>query len=164
MKLLLIVLFSLTLYAQSILAPTTNGNMLNMDINSNKIDIKGYENRYIILKFFGKRCPACRQLTPTINRLNSQNNIQAIGIHLQDGVDDTSLNRFLNQKGIKFPVINYAQSYPLYALAKSIAPAWGLQIPFMLFVNRDGHIISYAIGYQSYEQIINIFKTYGSMK
>lgn len=165
MKILLTLMVGLTmLFAQPISLPTTTGTTLNMDITSNSLKIAGYENKYIILEFFGKRCPICNQIAPTISKLNNREDIQVIGVHMQDGADDSSLNSFLNSKGISFPVINYNQSYAPYTLAKTVAPDWKLQIPFMLFITPSGQVVSYAMGFQSEDQILEAFRTYGGMK
>ncbi|HIO90862.1 MAG TPA: redoxin domain-containing protein [Campylobacterales bacterium] len=165
MKILLALVVGLNLLlAQPISLPTTTGTILNMDITSNTLKVAGYEDKYIILEFFGKRCPVCTQIAPTISKLNNREDIQVIGVHMQDGIDDSSLNSFLNSKGVSFPVINYNQSYAPYALAKGIATDWKLQIPFMLFIAPSGQIVSYAMGFQSEDDILGAFRTYGGMK
>jgi len=161
MKILLALIVGLTLLlAQPISLPTVNQSTINMDITSNILKISGYEGRYTILEFFGKKCPVCNLQTPSLVELNKQDDIQVFAVHMQDGLDDSSLNSFLDSKGITYPVVNYNQSYALYAFAKGIVPEWQLQIPLMIFLDKDGTAISYTMGSNSKEQILDAFKTY----
>jgi len=164
MKIFLALLLALALYGQSITLPTTTGSNLNLNITSSTLSIQGYEGKYLIVEFFGKKCPICKQLAPTIEKLNQREDFQVIGIHMQSNISNASVNDYIAQHNLSFPVINYDQSYAPYTLAKNIDPSWQMQIPFILYIDKNSQVIGSSIGFHSYDDIVSTFKKYGSLR
>ena len=147
-------------FAKDILLPVLNNNgvQLKVSINDKNILFKDYSNKYVILEFFGYRCPSCYYETSHLKSIEKDNPfIKVVSVHM-DTLSDEKLDDYIFENGINYPVVPFTYAYDLDKFARYVEPRWGGAIPFMMLINRQGRVINTFLGIISEEDIIKSIK------
>ncbi len=147
-------------FAKDILLPVLNNNgvQLKVSINDKNILFKDYPNKYVILEFFGYRCPSCYYETSHLKSIEKDNPfIKVVSVHM-DTLSDEKLDDYIFENGINYPVVPFTYAYDLDKFARYVEPRWGGAIPFMMLINRQGRVINTFLGIISEEDIIKSIK------
>ena len=149
--------------AKDISLPVLNngGKSLSVSIEDKKINFKDYPNKYIILEFFGYRCPTCFYETTHLKIMQKDNPfIKVVAVHM-DNLSNERLDDYIFENGINYPVVPFTYAYDLDKFARYVEPRWGGVIPFMMLINKEGKVLNTFLGITTEEDImkyINIDK------
>ena len=72
-----LLLTSSLLFAEAVSIPTINKTPLIIDISGEHIDFYGYYGKYVILEYFGTRCPMCEMELEHIKSMQKNNPLLA---------------------------------------------------------------------------------------
>ena len=160
-KLIFVLAFFLSpLFCEIISLPTANNGNINFEIKNEHIDFYGYQGKYVLLEYFGTKCPMCQMEVEHLkNLVNTTPSVKVIAVELQNTPLD-KLRNFIANKGINYPVIDFQNAYPLYMFAKNVIRNWQGQIPLAILFNRNGDALTYFIGVISKNDIIQAIKQY----
>jgi thiol-disulfide isomerase/thioredoxin len=120
---------------------------------------EGFDNKVILLDFFGTWCPPCKAEIPHLNNIRKKlkNDFEIIAIDVgQRGGGDTpinELNQFIKDYEIKYPVAVGNENKMLFSAISELNPAGS--IPFMVLFNKKGQFIQYYIGMVQEEILMN---------
>ena len=144
---------------------TVAGEDLKLVIKDSKWVFQGYENKVILLNFFGTWCPPCKAEIPHLLNIKqklatnleepSQTPFEVIAVDL--GQRDGTLNsyeelmRFIDQFGINYPIVTAADNLKLFSTVREINPSGS--IPFMMLFNKKGDFIKPYVGMQPEEML-----------
>ncbi|GLS83264.1 protein disulfide oxidoreductase [Paraferrimonas haliotis] len=110
-----------------------------MDTHGQKVDIMAasYETPQLVY-FWGSWCPACRIVSPQVNKLASYYDVTSIA--MASGSDE-EINRYMAEQDYDFTVVNDDSS--------ELTRAWGVSIAPTLFIIKNGEVSSFTIGVTS---------------
>jgi thiol-disulfide isomerase/thioredoxin len=120
---------------------------------------EGFDNKVILLDFFGTWCPPCKAEIPHLNNIRKKlkNDFEIIAIDVgQRGGGDTpinELNQFIKDYEIKYPIAVGNENKMLFSAISELNPAGS--IPFMVLFNKKGQFIQYYIGMVQEEILMN---------
>jgi len=135
-----------------------------MDINGEHIDFQGYQGKYVLLEYFGTRCPMCAMEVDHLKSMQANNpDIEVIAVELQN-TDKETLSDYVFEKGINYPVIDFSNAYDLYMFAKSAAPKWSGAIPMIILFDKNGQALTYFMGVVDETQVLEAIKQYSKVK
>ena len=119
---------------------------------------KGYEGKPLLLNFFGKNCPYCKEEIPNLVALKKQygDKIAIIGIHVQERMTLVERSTLQKQLGINYPVYEYDDNTAFVRYIGSRARFNG-SIPFNIFFNGKGEVEGILPGYVDDAQLKAIF-------
>lgn len=111
---------------------------------------KGFENKVILLDFFGTWCPPCRAEIPHLNDLRKKlkKDVEIIGLDI--GLRGGGLNSldtikdFKKEYNMKYPVVLGGDNNKLFRAVMSLNPQGS--IPFMLLFDKKGRFVKHYIG------------------
>ncbi len=150
-------------FARDISLPVLNNNGKNLyvSINDKYIKFKDYPDKYIILEFFGYRCPTCYYQIPHLKTMQKENPfIKVVAVHM-DELSDERLDDYIFKNSINYPIVTFSYAYDLYRFAKYVEPRWGGMIPFMILIdNKSGKVINTFLGITTEEDILKAIKRY----
>jgi thiol-disulfide isomerase/thioredoxin len=118
---------------------------------------KGYENKVILLDFFGTWCPPCKAEIPHLNNVRNKlkENFEIIGIDIgnRDGSFNTkdAIDEFKMQFDIKYPVTITPENINLFRAVSQLNPSGS--IPFMILFNKKGEFVQYYVGMKPEEML-----------
>lgn len=99
-----------------------------------------YKGKYVVLNFWGTYCPPCREEMPALQRQAdkwSAADVVVIGMNVAE--NQVTVKSFLNQYGIRFPVLLDEKD--------EIRKSYGvLQYPTTFFLKPDGTIDQIKVG------------------
>ncbi|KEQ11518.1 protein disulfide oxidoreductase [Endozoicomonas numazuensis] len=108
-----------------------------MPVNGEEVDLyKLSEQKPVLLYFWASWCRVCHWVSPTVSDLSDD--YQVVTVALASG-DNERVAKYLNVKGLNFPVINDLQG--------SISKAWNVSVTPSIFIIRKGEIKSITTGY-----------------
>lgn len=123
------------------------------DINNRTVRLSDYENKIVILNFFGTWCSPCRTEIPDfIELMNEYGNkgFVIIGISLdKSGVD--TVKDFANQYNINYPIL-LDDGFT----SGAYGPIHG--IPSTFIIDKKGNIVEKIIGARSKEYFEDVIK------
>jgi thiol-disulfide isomerase/thioredoxin len=156
-----LLLASSLLFAEAVTIPTVNKTPITMDINGEHIDFQGYQGKYVLLEFFGTRCPMCAMELEHLKSMQKNNpELEVIAVELQNTPKDT-LSDYIFENDINYPVIDFQNAYTLYMFAKNAAPKWKGGIPMTILFDKNGQALTYFVGVITETDILNAIKEYG---
>jgi len=131
-----------------------------MDINGEHIDFQGYQGKYVLLEYFGTRCPMCAMELEHLKSMQKNNPLlEVIAVELQN-TSKEDLSDYIFEKGINYPVIDFKNAYTLYMFAKNAASQWQGSIPLIILFDKNGQALTYFMGVIGEDDIINAIKNY----
>ncbi len=133
-----------------------DGKQFHFIVTERGVQCKECAGKVIILDFFGKHCPPCREMIPVLGKLQKAlpNKLQIIGFHVQEKLTPSDMT-FLKHMGIDYPVVDMMASNGNYDFISYIGQASGWQnsIPYMLFFDKKGQYRGHHYGIASYESL-----------
>ncbi len=135
---------------------TTNDAIINLKLENEKIVLKDYPNKIVLLNFFTTWCPACKAEIPSLTKLQSdyKHDFVVVSILLEEMKTNDEIKAFMKEFNINYDVINSSEG---------IEVARGLggikSIPTMFLVDKNHNIFQKYVGLIKTEIIeINIKK------
>lgn len=111
---------------------------------------KGFENKVILLDFFGTWCPPCKAEIAHLNSIRKKlkKDFEIIGLDI--GLRNGGLNsvkdiqNFKKDFNMKYPVVLGGDNNNLFRAVSSLNPQGS--IPFMLLFDKKGRFVKHYIG------------------
>lgn len=122
---------------------TTNDGIINLKLENDKIILKDYPNKIVLLNFFATWCPPCKAEIPNLIQLQNdyKNDFVIVSILLEDMKTHEELQKFITTFNINYPITNASENFDL---AKSLG---GIKsIPTMFLVDKDGNVFQKYVG------------------
>ena len=122
---------------------TTNDVLINIKLENEKIILKDYPNKIVLLNFFATWCPPCKAEIPNLIQLQNdyKNDFVIVSILLEDMKTHEELQKFITTFNINYPITNASENFDL---AKSLG---GIKsIPTMFLVDKDGNVFQKYVG------------------
>src|SRR5215510_8865180 len=116
-------------------------------IDGRAIKLSDYRGKVLVMDFWATWCPPCRQETPQLARLASENRgrgLEVIGMHIDDRGRSTpeAIRKFIDHYGITYTVGLATDDMFISYLGTEDDT-----IPQTLVFGRDGRLIKHLIGY-----------------
>lgn len=110
-----------------------------VDLDGNKIDLRQYKNKPVLIHFWASWCPVCQFENSNIESLTSD--YQVVTIASWSG-NEVEVKEYLKKENINMPVIvdDYAEWAKLYSVKS---------VPASFFVDANGEIQFIENGYTS---------------
>lgn len=121
----------------------SDGSVLKVSKHDKGLFFEGQEGKVVLLNFFATWCPQCKAEIPHLVNLknNHQDNLEIIGILMEDTRSAEEMQRFIDVFEINFKI---AISHENQKLAKALG---GIRsIPFMILYNPKGEYFTHYIG------------------
>ncbi len=128
----------------------------------------GYENKVILLNFFGTWCPPCKAEIPHLlnirKELKNDFEIIAIDVGKRGGGLNTQeeLNSFIKEFSVTYPIVTGADNSKLFGAVSDLNPSGS--IPFMVLFNKKGQFMKPYIGMKPEEMLFSDIKQTIEMK
>jgi len=136
---------------------TSDGKDLQLIAQKEGWVFKGYENKVILLSFFGTWCPPCKAEIPHLLNIKKQlkNDFEIIGIDVgkRSGGFNTQeeLKSFIQKFHINYPIVTGADNSKLFSTVSDLNPSGS--IPFLLLFNKKGQFMKHYIGMHPEEML-----------
>ena len=138
---------------------TSDGKDLQVIAKKEGWVFTGYENKVILLNFFGTWCPPCKAEIPHLLNIRKQlkDNFEIIAIDVgkRGGGLNTQeeLNSFIQEFGVTYPIVTGADNPKLFSAVSDLNPSGS--IPFMLLFNKKGEFMKPYIGMKPEEMLFS---------
>jgi len=138
---------------------TSDGKPLKVIAKKDGWVFKGYENKAILLNFFGTWCPPCKAEIPHLNnirqKLKKDFEILAIDVGKRGGGVNTKeeLKAFIEEFKVTYPITSAGDNSKLFGAVMELNPNGS--IPFMILFNKKGQYVQYYIGMKPEEMLFN---------
>ncbi len=144
---------------------TSDGKDLKIQVTKDGWQFKGFENKAVLLNFFGTWCPPCKAEIPHLlnikQRLNKEYKgetpfeIIAVDVGKRGGGLNTpeELASFIKKYGITYPIVTGADNGKLFGAVSELNPSGS--IPFMILFNKQGQYVQYYIGMKPEEMLFS---------
>ena len=120
----------------------TYDNLIFLDKNGEKIDIKNFKEKIVLLNFWATWCEPCKEEMPSLDRLQNNpklNNLKIFAINIsQENLE--KVNNFFNELNIK-------NLEPYFDAPTTLAKKLSLRgVPTSVLFNGDGKEFARIIG------------------
>ena len=138
--------------------PKTYDNVIFLDKNDQKIEIKKLNGKLIILNFWATWCEPCRKEMPSLDRLQNNsnlNNLRIFAINISKE-NKKKVDDFFRELDIK----NFE---PYYDAPKTLAKKFSLRgVPTSILINKKGDEFARILGSIEFDDLefINWLKNY----
>lgn len=138
---------------------THDGKDVTIVVEKDGWKFKGFENKVILLNFFGTWCPPCKAEIPHLlnirGKLQKDFEILAIDVGKRDGTMNTKaeLEEFIKEFGVTYPIVTGVETRKLFGAVMELNP--GGSIPFMILFNKKGQYVQYYIGMKPEEMLFS---------
>jgi thiol-disulfide isomerase/thioredoxin len=122
---------------------TTNDAIINIKLENEKIILKDYPNKIVLLNFFTTWCPACKAEIPNLIQLQNsyKNDFVVISVLLEEMKTNEQIKEFIKEFKINYEVANSPESIEL---AKNLG---GIKsIPTMFLIDRNNMVFQKYVG------------------
>jgi thiol-disulfide isomerase/thioredoxin len=122
---------------------TTNDVLINIKLENEKIILKDYPNKIVLLNFFTTWCPPCKAEIPNLIKLQNdyKNDFVVVSILLEEMKTNDEIKAFIKEFHINYEVANSPESFEV---AKSLG---GIKsIPTMFLVDRKHNVFQKYVG------------------
>lgn len=122
---------------------TTDSLPIDVKLSENKIILKDYEGKIVLLNFFATWCPPCKAEIPNLIKLQNdyKNDFVVISVLLEEFKKDEEIKQFMKEYGINYSVVTGSENFEL---AKSLG---GIKsIPTMFLLDKHGTIFQKYVG------------------
>ncbi len=122
---------------------TTNDVLINIKLENEKIILKDYPNKIVLLNFFTTWCPPCKAEIPNLIKLQNdyKNDFVVISILLEEMKTNDEIKAFVKEFHINYEVANSPESFEV---AKGLG---GIKsIPTMFLVDRNHNVFQKYVG------------------
>lgn len=137
---------------------TSENRTLEVDKIKNGLKFKNFNNKLVVIVFFGHNCPPCIHEMPILNKLSMdlQDDLKIIGLEVQ-GMSKKELTTYKNLKKINYDVVSGLESLNFIKYIEQEVK-WNGSIPFTIFFNRKGEAKYAKAGTITYKQFKIILK------
>jgi thiol-disulfide isomerase/thioredoxin len=122
---------------------TTDNTIVDIRLENDKVILKDYPNKIVLLDFFATWCPPCKAEIPNLVRLQEdyKNDFVVISILLEEMKTNEEIIDFIKSFNINYTITNSPDNFDL---AKSLG---GIKsIPTMFLVDRNSKIFQKYVG------------------
>ena len=122
---------------------TTDSLPIDVKLSENKIILKDYEGKIVLLNFFATWCPPCKAEIPNLIKLQNdyKNDFVVISVLLEEFKKNEEIKQFMKEYGINYSVVTGSENFEL---AKSLG---GIKsIPTMFLLDKNGTIFQKYVG------------------
>jgi thiol-disulfide isomerase/thioredoxin len=136
---------------------TTEGKDITVVVTQQGWKFEGYEDKVILLNFFGTWCPPCIAEVPHLlnirKKLEKDFEILAVDVGKRGGGLNTQdeLDAFILEHDISYPIVTAADNAQLFGAVRELNPSGS--IPFMVLFNKKGEYVEKYIGMQPEEML-----------
>jgi thiol-disulfide isomerase/thioredoxin len=149
----LCLLLTITLYAGEMEMIDTNGTSYKVHAEDDQFEIEGMEGKVIFLEFFGLQCPACKEIMPSLIKLQDKypDKLKVMAIEVQNN-DIKPINDYKERYGINYTTFS---NYDIGLVVRYMADnsEWVGAIPFLSVIDTKGKIQILKIGVTSEEKL-----------
>ena len=142
----LCILLNITLNAGDMEMIDTDGKSYKIHAQDDQFEIEGMEGKVVFLEFFGLRCPACKEIMPSLIKLQEKykNKLEVMAIEVQNN-DIDPINAYKRQHGINYTTFsNYDVGLVVRYMADNAG--WAGKIPFLAVIDSKGKVQVLKIG------------------
>ena len=138
--------------------PTPISPIIFEDFSDNKINLKDYTGKLVIINFWAVWCEPCKKEMPSLDRLqinSNLDNLQIFAINISQE-NKKKVDDFFNDLGIK----NFE---PFYDAPKTLAKTFSLRgVPTSILINKKGEEFARILGSIEFDDIefINWLENY----
>ena len=152
-------LLSGVLFAKTFVLKSIEGKPYHFEMTPLELKVAEFENRIIILDFFGANCTPCIEEMPALVQFQKDFNqtVQIIGIQAGSKRDDAAMRRFVKKHGLNYPVINLREAEELIRYVQE--NGWNGSLPFKLLYDFDGSGLYSVYGMVSEQKLLNLLKS-----
>jgi thiol-disulfide isomerase/thioredoxin len=122
---------------------TTNDGIINLKLDNDKIILKDYPNKIVLLDFFATWCPPCKAEIPNLVRLQNdyKNDFVVISVLLEEMKTNEELKAFMKDFDINYDVVNSPDGFDL---ARNLG---GIKsIPTMFLIDKSSTVFQKYVG------------------
>ena len=133
-------------------------NVIFLDKNEQKINIKEFNGNLILLNFWATWCEPCKEEMPSLDRLQSNqnlNNLKVFAINISQ--------ESVKKVDIFFKDLNIKNFEPYFDAPTTLAKTFSLRgVPTSILIDKDGKEFARIIGSIDFDDkiFINWLKTY----
>ena len=147
--------------AEALIAKTTytldgiDGSKFEVTKAGMDFSITGTPEAVVVYDIFATWCPPCRAEAPHLSSLQEKfaGKVKFIGVSIEDGNDNAFYQRFADDIGVKYTLVNSPDNQKLSrAMAAAIGVGQDFPIPLMV-IYKDGHLVKYYSGLVPEEMI-----------
>jgi thiol-disulfide isomerase/thioredoxin len=121
---------------------TIDGSTIAVEMLPDGLRFKGYEEKIVLLEFFGHSCPPCRASIPGYNRLQHKYAKDVVVIAIESwALGKDQLKAYAKQLGIGYKVVAKADSGKMFAFVEKLTgwtPNYG--VPFLMLFAPGGKL------------------------
>jgi thiol-disulfide isomerase/thioredoxin len=125
------------------------------DLADQPVALLKYRDRPLVLNFWARWCPPCRDEIPDFIRTNTNyktQGVELVGLALEDQTGPVA--DFVRQYGIDYPVLlTRDQGYALMAALGNPQQA----LPFTIVIDRHGNVVARKVGRMSRTEMETAF-------
>ncbi|MEA3513658.1 MAG: redoxin family protein [Campylobacterota bacterium] len=138
---------------------THDGKSLKIVANKEGWRFEGFENKAILLNFFGTWCPPCKAEIPHLNnireKLKNDFEIIAVDVGKRGGGTNTvaEVEDFIKEFSVSYPIVLGAENGKIFGAVSELNPQGS--IPFMILFNPKGEYVQYYIGMKPEEMLFS---------
>ncbi|CAA6818009.1 MAG: Thioredoxin [uncultured Sulfurovum sp.] len=156
----LLILLNITLHAQEMEMTDTNGESYKVQVQGDQFEIEGMKGKVVFLEFFGLRCPACRELMPTLIKLQDKypNKLRIMAIEVQNN-DIDPINNYKEEHHINYTTFS---NYDIGLVVRYMADnaEWAGAIPFLAVIDTKGKVQVLKVGLSSEKTLEDYIEKY----
>ena len=139
-------------------APKTYDNVIFLDKNDKKINIKEFNGNLLLLNFWATWCEPCKEEMPSLDRLQMNKNLGNLKIF---AINISKENK--KKVDIFFKDLNIENFDPYFDAPKTLAKTFSLRgVPTSILIDKNGKEFARIIGSIDFEDkiFINWLKIY----
>ena len=136
----LCLLLTITLNAQEMEMVDTDGVSYKIHAQDKQFEIENMKGKVVFLEFFGLSCPACKELMPSLIKLQDKypKKLEIMAIEVQNN-DIDPINAYKKQHGINYTTFsNYDVGFVVRYIANNAK--WAGAIPFLVVIDAKGQV------------------------
>jgi thiol-disulfide isomerase/thioredoxin len=122
---------------------TTDNSIINIKVENEKIILKEYPDKIVLLNFFATWCPPCKAEIPNLIKLQEdyKNDLVVVSVLLEEMKTDEEILSFIKSYNINYTVVNSPENFEL---AKGLG---GIKsIPTMYLINKENTVFQRYVG------------------
>ncbi len=122
---------------------TTDNNIIDIKLENDKIIVKNYPNKIVLLNFFATWCPPCKAEVPNLIKLQNdyKNDFVVVSILLEEMKTNEEILAFIKEYNINYTVINSPESFDLVKNLGGVK-----SIPTMYLLDKNSKIFQKYVG------------------
>ena len=156
----LCLLLNITLNATEMEMIDTNGTSYKINAQDDQFEIEGMEGKVVFLEFFGLQCPACKEIMPSLIKLQEKypEKLKVMAIEVQKN-DIDPINNYKKEHGINYTTFsNYDVGLVVRYMADNAG--WNGAIPFLAAIDAKGKVQVVKLGVISEETLEGYIEKY----